>query len=168
MAEPQEQGERMLVRSRGLPGLLEAAAFAVGGIGVMAMMLLTFADVIGRYAFSRPIPGAFEITEVLLAGLVFLGLPLVTARGEHVSVHLLDDRLPTGIRRFVGLGADLLVVLCLIVLGWQLATKSVELARYGDQTVFLHIPLAPLAGLMSALSFVSALIVVALARRRRR
>lgn len=36
------------------------------GLTLLAMMFLTFADVIGRYFLSRPVVGAFELTEILL------------------------------------------------------------------------------------------------------
>ncbi len=61
---------------------------------LFAMMVLTCVDVVGRYFLSRPIFGAFEITEMLLAALIFAGLPLVTLRNEHVTVDVLDPITP--------------------------------------------------------------------------
>ena len=58
------------------------------------MMPLTCVDVIGRYFFVAPIFGAFELTEMMLAALIFAGLPLVTLRNEHVTVDVLDPITP--------------------------------------------------------------------------
>ena len=44
---------------------------------LLAMMLLTVVDVVARYVFSRPLRGAFEVTELMLLVLIFAGLPLV-------------------------------------------------------------------------------------------
>ena len=52
---------------------------------LLAMMLLTFVDVVARYLFNRPIRGAFEVTELLLLVLIFAGLPLVSHADEHVD-----------------------------------------------------------------------------------
>ena len=53
-------------------------------------MLLTYADVIGRYIFNWPLRGAFEITELLLLVLIFAGLPLVSRADEHVTLDFID------------------------------------------------------------------------------
>ena len=58
------------------------------------MMLLTFADVVARYLFNRPIRGGFEITELTLLVLIFAGLPLVSHADEHVTMDFIDRLLP--------------------------------------------------------------------------
>ena len=45
---------------------------------LFCLMVLTCIDVVGRYFFSMPVTGGFEMTEILLASLIFAGLPLVT------------------------------------------------------------------------------------------
>ena len=55
-----------------------------------ALIGLTCVDVVARYAFNSPVNGAYELTELLLASLIFLALPLTTAAGEHIEVELLD------------------------------------------------------------------------------
>ena len=42
---------------------------------LLAMVALTFADVIGRRLIGKPIYGANDITEHLMALVVFAGLP---------------------------------------------------------------------------------------------
>ena len=53
-------------------------------------MMLTTADVVGRYIFNWPIRGAFEITELLLLTLIFAGLPLASRADEHVTLDFID------------------------------------------------------------------------------
>ncbi|MBL6432492.1 MAG: TRAP transporter small permease subunit [Alphaproteobacteria bacterium] len=45
---------------------------------------------VARYWFNAPLSGAYELTEIFLASLIFLALPLTTARNRHVEVDLLD------------------------------------------------------------------------------
>jgi TRAP-type C4-dicarboxylate transport system permease small subunit len=54
------------------------------------MVLLTFVDVIGRHVFNQPVYGANDITEHLMALIVFAGLPLVTRARGHLAVDLFD------------------------------------------------------------------------------
>jgi TRAP-type C4-dicarboxylate transport system permease small subunit len=62
----------------------------VAGLLLAAMVVVTCIDVVGRYLFNRPMKGAFELTEVLMAALIFAALPAITARREHIAVDLLD------------------------------------------------------------------------------
>ncbi len=48
------------------------------GAMLLAMMGLTVADVLGRYLLGAPITGATELTEMMLAAVIFLGLPAVS------------------------------------------------------------------------------------------
>ncbi len=64
--------------------LVEAAIFVI----VLAMVALTFFDVIGRRLFGAPIYGANDITEHLMGLMVFAGLPVVTAAAAHLTVDL--------------------------------------------------------------------------------
>jgi hypothetical protein len=57
---------------------------------LFCLMMLTTADVIGRYVFNWPIRGAFEITELLLLTLIFAGLPLASRADEHVTLDFID------------------------------------------------------------------------------
>ena len=50
------------------------------------MMMVTVVDVAGRYLFNKPLNGGFEITEMMLAALIYCGLPLVSQRREHIVV----------------------------------------------------------------------------------
>jgi TRAP-type C4-dicarboxylate transport system permease small subunit len=116
------------------------------------MMGLTVVDVVRRYVFNAPIPGAFEATEVMLALAIFAGLPLVTARGGHVQVRLVLDVLPRRQRFVLERAGDLAVALLLAGAAWLLYQRGASLARFGDATVLLRIPLAPVAFALAILS----------------
>lgn len=146
--------------------LAEAAESILGwmtGLLLFAMMALTFVDVGGRYLLNAPIPGAFEITQLLLAVLVFTALPIVTGREQHVSISLVEQVL-TGTAKKVQC-----VLVCLIgavgvgYLAWMLWRQGERLARYGDYTAYLKLPLAPYAFLMAVLCGLSAAILLWLA-----
>ncbi|WP_417767888.1 TRAP transporter small permease [Stappia sp.] len=150
----------------GLPGAGTRVLQLVAAVLLLVMMTVTFIDVIGRYLFNAPLPGAFELTEVLLALVVFVGLPIVTARREHVTVDLLTGRLPGGLRAALAWLATLATGLVLALLAWRLATSARDFSAYGDATVYLGIPLGPVAGIMAGLTGLAALVAGVLLFRR--
>jgi len=104
------------------------------------MMLLTVADVVLRALFNKPIHGTYELIELGLACAIFVALPAVFLRDEHLVVDVVDSLAP---RRWVRL-LDLFGALCsLLVLGVMIG-RMVPLARdmqeFGDVTADLSIP----------------------------
>lgn len=68
-------------------------AAAIAGGSAFVMMLLTSADVVGRYFLRKPVPGALEVSTYLMVILVFLGAAYAQAQGRNVRVELLTARL---------------------------------------------------------------------------
>ena len=79
---------------------------------ILCLMLLTCVDVVGRYFLNKPVTGGFELTEVLLAALIFAGLPLVTLRGDHITVDLFDPVTPDWLFRIQHALASLIGAAC--------------------------------------------------------
>jgi len=128
----------------------------VGAALLFAMMMLTFVDVIARYFFSRSITGGFEITEIMLATLIFCGLPLITLRDGHITVDLLEGFLGTSIKKLRNRFVYIMMAIVLAFLSYRLWLKGITFVEYNDQTAILYIPLAPVCFIMSVLSFISA------------
>jgi TRAP-type C4-dicarboxylate transport system permease small subunit len=134
-------------------GLLAAAL-------MFCLMLLTCVDVVGRYFFNKPVTGGFEMTEMLLAALIFAGLPLVTLRGDHITVDLLDPLVPDRLFRVQHVVATAMGVACAGYLAWRLGLRAAELASRGETTSQLGFPVAWLAWAMSVLMLLTALALV--------
>jgi TRAP-type C4-dicarboxylate transport system permease small subunit len=76
---------------------LELALAAVAALSIVAMMLITGADVVMRYAFNRPLSWAFDLlTHYLLVASFFLGLSYTLRMNHHICVNffaqMLSDR----------------------------------------------------------------------------
>lgn len=150
----------------GVVGLFAWGLRLAASLLLLAMMIVTFVDVVGRYVFNAPLAGAYELTEVLLALVVFIGLPIVTFRREHVTVDLVTSRLPFLVRRGLAVLAGVVMLLVLAVLAWRLGLLAIDFTEYGDTTVNLKIPLGPVAAVMAVLAALSALAaLLALLRR---
>jgi TRAP-type transport system small permease protein len=120
------------------------AALGFGACVVLfAMMSLTFVDVVRRYSFNKSIAGSFEITELLMATLIFAGLPLVSRREEHVTVDLIDHFTSPALQRVHRLVVEFISGVILLGLGYLMWGKATQVASYGDTTTILTIKLAP-------------------------
>ena len=126
---------------------------------LMLLMIVTFIDVAGRYLFLAPLPGAFEMTEIMMAMLIFAGLPLVSRANQHVTVNLIIGLLSPKIRHFQRLITQIIMTLVFGVMAWRMWIKAVEMLVQGDETAYLLLPIAPVAFFMTILLGVSSLIV---------
>jgi len=131
------------------------AAFLLGlaCLFVLAALIgLTCIDVVARYAFNSPVTGAYELTEILLATLIFLALPLTSAAGEHIEVELLDGLKSSFLKRLGTVIAAVFTVGVFGVIAMEMVDHAEKLARRGRVTDSLEIPLS-LVGWLGAASF---------------
>ncbi|SDE24570.1 TRAP-type C4-dicarboxylate transport system, small permease component [Salipiger thiooxidans] len=140
---------------------LRAALAVLGGILLMALMGMTVTDVIGRYLFNAPLRGATELTELLLAAVVFLGLPAVALADEHVTVDLVTDRLPRAAQPWRLAAAGLFSAVVLAVVAWRVWVYASQIGGYGGTTTTLAIPIAPLGYFCAVCTGVGALLTAA-------
>lgn len=140
----------------------ERRADAVLGIAasaiLMAMMCLTFVDVVARYVFSRPIRGGFEVTELLLLVLIFAGLPLVSHADEHVTMDFIDRLLGERAKRWLGRVVNLVVAALMFFMTWQVLIKAGRISSYNDATDVLRILYGPFVYFMAAMIALAGLI----------
>lgn len=132
---------------------------------LMLLMVLTCADVFGRYFLNTPIPGGFELTEMLLAALIFTGLPLVTLNNDHVTVDLLDSITPHKVFRVQHVFSCIVGFACTSFLSYRLWLRASDLGRAGEVTAQLKINTAYLTYMMSTLMGLAAIAALILAFR---
>lgn len=135
--------------------LLGAAALIL-----LAMLLLTCADVIGRYMLNAPINGKTELTRFMMAGLIACTLPVIGVTGGHISVDLLDRFFSPRAAAIRDLLTDGLAAAALGVLGYWLIFRADRLLSRGYVSDFLHLPLYPVAYFVAAMTFVACLALI--------
>jgi TRAP-type C4-dicarboxylate transport system permease small subunit len=139
---------------RRVDAVLGIAASAI----LMAMMLLTFVDVVGRYLFNRPLRGGFELTELALLVLIFAGLPLVSRADEHVTMDFVDRLLGPRAREALERGVH---AVCAAIFGlgaWLAWLKADRIWAYRDATDVLRIAYGPFVYFMAAMIALTALV----------
>ena len=138
-----------------LPPLMRIAEIVTAAL-LFAMMMLTFADVVGRYVFTAPIFGAAEMIQFLLAMSIFAGLCLVNPRDEHITVELfevqLDRVIPHAVRRII---IQMFSVGVMALIAYQLYQYALDAEKIGTRTIVLEWPLAAVSFAVAGLSVVS-------------
>ncbi len=135
-------------------GVLGVAASAI----LMAMMLLTFVDVVARYVFNRPVRGAFEVTELMLLVLIFAGLPLVSFTDGHALMDFIDRLLVPGTRRRLERAVQLICAAIMFLLAWLIWLKADRIWAYRDATDVLRIVYGPFVYFMAVMIGLTAMI----------
>jgi TRAP-type transport system small permease protein len=139
-----------------LDTLLRWTTGTLGATALFSIMWLTLADVTGRKFFSHSVPGALEMTEILMVIVIFGALPLVSWRGEHVVFDTLDPFVPRWLKRLQGRVVHLVCAGTFALMGYLLHIRAGRFAEYGDITIHLQLPMAPVAWLMAGLLLLTA------------
>ncbi|MGE5097986.1 MAG: TRAP transporter small permease [Betaproteobacteria bacterium] len=91
-----------------------------------AMTVITFAQVVARYGFNYSFSWALELTTVLFAWLIFLGIPYGVRVGSHIGVDALVKMFGPMGARITGAGAALACIAYSVILfagSWQYVAK---------------------------------------------
>jgi len=124
-------------------GRISSALAYVGAFSLFGIMVLTTADVAGRYLFNAPITGVFELTEFMVLILIFSFLAYTQSGKGHVSVDLLVAHFPKKIRNSIAL---LNHTLCLVLMGlitYMGFERALELVEYQEASPNLGVPIYP-------------------------
>lgn len=93
----------------------------LGWIAMVFMAILMFgvtADVAARAIYGQSVPGLFEMSELSMVMVVFLGLGWTLRDDAHIRVTMLTDRLAPRPRRLAGGLAWLCAALVFLLLAW--------------------------------------------------
>jgi TRAP-type C4-dicarboxylate transport system permease small subunit len=130
-------------------GNADALLGVVASAILLAMMLLTVVDVVARYVFSRPLRGAFEITELMLLVLIFAGLPLVSFADEHAVMDFIDRLLGPRGQGWLERAVQLVNAAFMFLLTRLVWRKADRIWAYRDATDVLRIVYGPFVYFMA-------------------
>ena len=122
---------------------MRVAALIFGGLAAVAlaaMMLLTVTDVVLRMFFRAPIQGTLELVELGLACTIFLALPAVFLRDEHLVVDVIDHFVKRPLVRLLDLASAVVSAALLALMAWQMVSLAQTTREFGDVTSDLSIP----------------------------
>lgn len=121
-------------------GLGVAERIIVAG-SILAMALLMSAHVVGNVLFGQGIAGTYEVTEMLIVVVTFVGVGYAARNARHISMSAVYDQLSGRLRK------ALLIVICLgtAILMFYFAYKSIDyvmtIYERGRTSASLRIPM---------------------------
>ncbi|MFZ3581799.1 TRAP transporter small permease [Loktanella sp. DJP18] len=126
---------------------------------ILALAFLVFGDVIGRIAFSQPVPGAKEILQNSVVTITFLQIPLAIYSGSMLRTTILVDAVPGWMRRVLRTLASILGLLLFLALIWGTWPSFMDAYRIGEYEGegSLRVPTWPVRGAIALMSAAAAL-----------
>lgn len=120
--------------------LVEAALNLLSTVILFVLLLYVTAEVLMRTLFNSPLPGHLELSQLLIAAAVFLGLSYAQARRSHVNMDIVISWLPAR----PALAVDTLTLLLslaawavIVWFSWEGARNAFEI---GDVTPTSDVP----------------------------
>lgn len=119
---------------------------------LVAIMAVTFVDVIGRNFFGRSLRGTVEMVSLMMGVLVFSGLAITEQTRSHITVETFQGLFPRPIKRLSMIVNSLLAVSVSWFLLSQLFAKTMDILDEREFTMILKLPYWP-AALLILLGF---------------
>jgi TRAP-type C4-dicarboxylate transport system permease small subunit len=117
----------------------------IAGLMLIAIMLMTMVDVIGRTAFNSPFRGTVELTQMAMVVVVYLGLGYAAHEDDHISVDVVDSQIGPRMRLAVAVFTGSFGAVVIGLLTWNLYRFAGRLDVGGYTTAVLRIPQGPVA-----------------------
>jgi TRAP-type C4-dicarboxylate transport system permease small subunit len=134
----------VICRLQKLQNVLERVAAGISSTTIFVTMLLVTVDVVMRYVFNSPIPGVYNIVELLMIGIVFLAVATVQTHREHVKVELFTSWLTQRTQTALDIFGSIAGLFIFSIMTWQgarLAWRSWVEQDYSMGIV--HVPYWP-------------------------
>jgi TRAP-type C4-dicarboxylate transport system permease small subunit len=117
----------------------------IAAVSLFGMMMTTVVDVVGRYVFSHPLLGAYELVGFLLAIAGPWAMGYSQLKKGMIRVDFLLRRFSRRSQAIITSLAHLIGFAGFVLLTWQLAVlaKYYLALKHGSATDTLHIPIFP-------------------------
>jgi TRAP-type C4-dicarboxylate transport system permease small subunit len=125
------------------------------GVGMLLiMMFLGAGDVLGRYLFNKPIKGALEVSQLMMAGVALLCWGYTQAMKGHISIEILLMRYPARVKSIINFFSLILTIVVFSLITWQSTLIAIETLRQHRMLENLPFPLFPFKFLVPVGAFV--------------
>lgn len=115
-----------------------------GGAAMLAlMMFLTVVDVGLRYAFNRPLAGAFELVGYMMAIMVPFCIAYCAQQKGHVAVDFVMERFSKKTGTVVDIITTFISLIFVLIIAWQNVEYFFEVQGSGLTSSVLLIPAYP-------------------------
>lgn len=113
----------------------------IGGALFVIEAVMSVISVIGRTFFSMPVPGDYELIQVLTAVGITLCLPYCQLRQGHVFVDFFTLWAPDWLKNYLDALACVLLALFAFFLAWRSWDGMMDMREYEETSMVLGLPL---------------------------
>ncbi len=131
---------------------VDKSLYAIAGVVLAFMIVLTFCDVILRN-FGHPITGSMELIQY--GGSIVFGfsIPFGTTLGAQIIVDIITEKLEPGTRRTVTIITRIVGILLFLFIAYNFVLYGIDVRHSGERTASFKVPYYPFSFAL-ALSFV--------------
>jgi TRAP-type C4-dicarboxylate transport system permease small subunit len=116
---------------RALYGVAKVLAI-FGGLLSCAMAAVVTVSVIGRYLFSRPVPGDYDIVGIICGCAIFAFLPYCQLRRGNVFVDFFTAKASPRVKAVLDAAGSAIYLAAAVMFTWRLYYGMLELRRSGE------------------------------------
>ena len=115
----------------------------IGMASIFVLLFLTVGDVAGRFLFTHPIPGTYEITKILFALSVFFSFSVSQYNGENLGITLIYDKFPVRVQGILDFFSSVLSIGMFSVAFFQTIKYAARMKSSNTITSVLRWPMHP-------------------------
>ena len=127
--------------------------FAIaGGVGFVALVIMSLVSIIGRKIAATPVPGDIEIMQMGTAISSAAMLAFCEMERQHLRVDFFTAKLSAKTRHVLDALSHLVLAIVALVIAWRTGLSALSLNEAGETSVILGWPVwAVVAGLVPSL-----------------
>ena len=112
-----------------------------GAAVLLAAVLVTLFSITGRYAFGLPVPGDYELVEMLCGVGVFLFFPYTHTVNGNITAEFFTAALSERHKLLLDVFHDLVFALVAAILAWRMGHGFSDKLASGETSIMIRIPL---------------------------
>ena len=133
----------------------------VSGFVLVALIGLTFADVVLRYVFAAPILGSKDLLEMGMVTVVALAFPFTWRIGGHIVVDLIPDYGIAALNRSRDVAVRAVGFAIFALLAWRAWLRADDAALFNEATNMIELPFQPFFQVLAAAAAFQAVVLAA-------
>lgn len=142
MASQNEHDELQPTAGFGLLLLKTTRGLAMlGGMVLLALVLMTTASVLGRYLFRTPVPGDYEILGIGCGIAILFFFPYCEMASGNIKATFFTDNMAERWKQLLNIGAETLFFLMAALLTWRFVMGGLRRMADGQSYMYTQMPI---------------------------
>lgn len=113
----------------------------LGGLIMTGLVVMVVVSVLGRWLFSSPIFGDFEMVALGTAVSVFLFLPYCQMNRGNIYIDVFLSKAPQKVQIFFDIVGSIALALIAGLLAWRMTLGGMDAVHYNELTYILALPI---------------------------